>query len=548
MLRPRARLWSAGPEPAAGRTNAAPALIAIGILLAAAVAAAPPARAQEGGIDPTADPLVLHRLDPKAKDVRVTIAPAGEQDEREVTGRMLLRGSQEVYLPSAPAALAFKAGRFWQSATRRLTFRLGERSFHATVDSRLVVAEGSEVLLPVPVLTIDGDVWLPIVFFTDVLGPGAGISVSWDPGSRRLAFGRKDYNVVGVRLEQLDRATAVHVLTTEPLSFRAEAIEPGHVALKIYRGEVDPLAVAGGPQGMVRSVQARQHPDHAMVHVLLDDQAGRFHAEARDEGLDIVLVLEEASVGGMPEPVPHGRLDLAFRDEPAVDLGPAIDVRKVAIDPGHGGVEVGKDGPGGLLEKDVNLAVALELRRLLEDEGIEVVLTREHDAQLSLVERTEIANRAGADLFLSLHCNGWFNDSARGLETYFLSPAKSEYSQAVAEAENAAGGNDDVAFIVWDLVQSKFITASSDLAEIVQTGIVEDTRAEDRGVRQAGFRVLVGAHMPAVLVEMGFLSNPDEARRLGDRRHQRALAAALAAAVVEFKERYARTATMAGEE
>ncbi len=496
-------------------------------------------------VDLQADPLALHRLDPGAQDLPLVMVSAADGSERRAAGRMLLQGSREVYVRSAAAALAFKAARLWQGSVRRLTFRVGEHAFQTTVDSRLVMDDQGEILLPVPVLMVDGDVWLPITFFTDVVGPAAGIAVSWDADARRLEFGSRDYNLVGLRIEQLSRATAVHLRGTVPLSFRAESVSPGHIALKVYGGEVDPAAVASGSSGLVRRIYARQYADHAMVHVMVDELVDRYRTYSRDEGREIVLVLEEENVAALPEPVPHGRVNLELEGAP-VDVTRAIDVRTVVIDPGHGGVEVGKEGPDGILEKNVNLAVAEELARRLEREGLRVVLTRSRDVQLGLDERTEIANRAGGDLFLSLHCNGWFNDSAHGIETYFLSPAKTEYSRDVAEQENAGAGNGDVDFIVWDLVQNRFISASSDLAEVVQTGLVEALDASDRGVRQAGFRVLVGAYMPAVLVEMGFLSNPGEARRLGERSQQRRIAAALADAVLRFKARYARTASLAG--
>jgi N-acetylmuramoyl-L-alanine amidase len=234
-----------------------------------------------------------------------------------------------------------------------------------------------------------------------------------------------------------------------------------------------------------------------------------------------------------------------------VNVTRPIEVRTVVIDPGHGGVETGRVGRAGVMEKDVNLAVAKQLQRFLKDRSdLAVVLTREEDVQLALDERAEIANRAQGDVFLSLHCNGWFNDGASGVETYFLSPAKTDYARSVEAEENrtAADDNDDVSFIVWELVQNQFITSSSDLAEMMQATVCDEVNATDRGVKQAGFRVLVGAYMPAVLIEMGFLSNPADERRLSDRGYQRRLAEAMGKAILEFKERYARAAELAGSE
>ena len=265
------------------------------------------------------------------------------------------------------------------------------------------------------------------------------------------------------------------------------------------------------------------------------------------------MVLEEAEVTALPEPTPRGKLRVKVEERP-VDVTHTIDVRTVVIDPGHGGVDVGRIGTGGVLEKNVNMGVARELKRHLErNSDIEVVLTRNKDILLGLAERAEIANKAQGDLFISLHCNGWFSPGARGIETYFLSPAESDWSKSVAAAENQGLEDsgvvpEDVTFIVWELVQNRFISSSSDLAEIAQHKLVARTGAPDRGVRQAGFRVLVGAYMPAVLVEMGFLSNSSEERRLNERSYQRDLARALSEAILEFKERYAHTVRTVGSD
>jgi N-acetylmuramoyl-L-alanine amidase len=343
----------------------------------------------------------------------------------------------------------------------------------------------------------------------------------------------------------------VHVYCEEPLSYRADASEPGYVVLKIYGGVVDPRSVGrSGRLGLVEHVESRQLRDHALVYVKVDELVDRYRTYTSEDGREIVLVVEEEQISALPSPTPRGRVNVMVEEAP-VDVTRPIDVRTVVIDPGHGGVEVGRVGRSGVLEKDVNLAVARELQRYLQREGgLEVVLTREKDEQLSLAERAEIANRAGGDLFISLHCNGWFNEGATGIETYFLSPAKTDWTQQVAAEENRGleDEGDDVSFIVWELVQNKFISASSDLAETVQATLCRELSGVNRGVRQAGFRVLVGAYMPAVLVEMGFLSNSSEEQRLDDGRYQRQLAKALGQAVLEFKERYARSAHLAGSD
>jgi N-acetylmuramoyl-L-alanine amidase len=380
-----------------------------------------------------------------------------------------------------------------------------------------------------------------MVFVTQVIGPQTRERVVWDPDQRRLDLGSAEYNVARLEVEVLGRSTAVHVHCTEPLGYRHDSPRSGVIELKIYGGEANLQALGlGSRRGLVRSVRARQFADHVVLTLSVDQLVGRYRSYTADQGREIVLVLEEETVSAMPDPVPMGRAEVNI-DEGPVDVTNTIDVQTVVIDAGHGGHDVGAVGRRGIMEKDVNLGVARELKRYLEKESdLRVVLTRDDDSHVPLPDRAEIANSNDGDLFLSLHCNSWFNDGAHGLETYFLSPAKSDWAKSVEAAENQAGlapgeEPDDVEFIVWELVQNRFISSSSRLAETIQTEVSRDLGLPDRGVRQAGFRVLVGAYMPAVLIELGFLSHAEEERRLGDRSYQRQLARAIGDAILVYR-------------
>lgn len=490
------------------------------------------------------DPLAYQRVDEQAPEVPLTVRFAATGETRAVQARRLLLGSDELYLPSATVATVLKAGRYWQDAQRRLEFKIGTRSFTVIGDNRLVVTDEGDLLLPVPVLDYAGELWLPMVLIETVVGPQLRERVAWDAEAGRLSIGSADFNITRLEVEVLGRSTAVHLRCTEPLGFRADSPSTGVIELKIYGGSVNASTVGlSVRRGLVESVRSRQHRDFAVVTVRVDDLVGRYRTYTADEGREIVLVLEEEQVASLPEPIPRGRAHMNI-EQGLTDVTHEIRVRTVVVDPGHGGHDVGAVSRRGILEKDVNLGVARELKRYLERESdLKVVLTRDDDSHVELTHRAEIANSAEGDLFLSLHCNSWFNDGARGLETYFLSPADSDWSQSVAAAENQGGasgqgtGNpdDDVEFIVWELVQNRFISSSSKLAEAIQSSVCADLGLQDRGVRQAGFRVLVGAYMPAVLVEMGFLSHEQEERQLGDRTYQRQLAKALGDAILQYQ-------------
>ena len=213
----------------------------------------------------------------------------------------------------------------------------------------------------------------------------------------------------------------------------------------------------------------------------------------------------------------------------------------VVIDPGHGGADLGARGPSGELEKDVALAVAKKVAALLKKGGAKVLLTRAKDVFVPLGERTDIANRAHADLFVSIHLNSAPDREINGSETYFLSlEASDAEAMRVAVTENdvftqagtADDGRDVVGAIFGDLIRTEHLRESSELAAAIQRRLA-DLPGNSRGVKQAPFVVLTGVNMPAALVEIGFVTNPGEASRLGQRDRQDAIARAVAQAIDE---------------
>ncbi len=229
-------------------------------------------------------------------------------------------------------------------------------------------------------------------------------------------------------------------------------------------------------------------------------------------------------------------------------------VQTIMIDPGHGGSNTGAIGASGVAEKDLALSIARALRnQLVSRLPVKVVLTREEDAELPLDTRTALANQQKADLFISLHLNSVPEASAHGAETYFLSlEASDERAARSAATENLAGGSEadplyDLQLILWDLAQSRHLAASQRLANLIQEELNGALGLRDRGVKQAPFRVLMGAAMPAVLVELGFLSNPREEDLLQDPAHRAELVEALVRAVTRYRARASGEEMVAAE-
>lgn len=217
-------------------------------------------------------------------------------------------------------------------------------------------------------------------------------------------------------------------------------------------------------------------------------------------------------------------------------------LRRIVVDAGHGGKDPGAVGKGGTLEKDVTLQMAKALsKELTRQLGCEVILTRSGDVYLPLEERTAIANKVGADLFVSLHANANNNRNAYGIETYYLNFSKNDKAAAVAARENGISIKQvsDLELILFDLMANSKINESSRLATVIQESLVKRigqkySHVRDLGVRQGPFYVLLGATMPSVLVETAFISHPREEKRLKSSAFQESAAHAIAAAIKDY--------------
>jgi N-acetylmuramoyl-L-alanine amidase len=225
---------------------------------------------------------------------------------------------------------------------------------------------------------------------------------------------------------------------------------------------------------------------------------------------------------------------LASKSSLTAQLG--LKVRRVVIDAGHGGKDAGAIGPHKLREKDVALAIAKRVAAQLRALGFAVTMTRRDDTFVSLDERTRIANDAKADLFVSIHCNAARRRTLSGPETWTLNVGSDRYSARLAAFENAEADRtvSDLRLILADLATKANAGDARELAQAVQSSLVRKTRGRDHGVKQALFYVLLGTHMPAVLVETGFISNPAEEARLRSKRFQESAAEAISRGVKDF--------------
>jgi len=337
-----------------------------------------------------------------------------------------------------------------------------------------------------------------------------------------------------------------HDVPYQKQELAAEGDRPRRLALDLKPAQLEGKGLAHAVGGArVEQVRAAQHsPD--TVRVVLDlPGKDSYQLFSLDDPPRLIVDVgtreaqREARAAALPPPPPGVE---------AEELAAGADrrpIRRVVVDAGHGGHDTGAIGPRRVREKDVTLAMARRLARKLEAAGFEVVLTRRDDRYLALEERTALANTARGDLFLSIHANAHPRRDRNGVETYFLNVTDDRYAARLAARENGALSLDgeapplQVKRILTDLNAKASAGASRRLAQIVQKEVCTGVRAQfgdvrDLGVKNALFYVLLGARMPAVLVETAFISNRAEEQRLSGARYQEVVAESVARAVVSF--------------
>ncbi len=246
-----------------------------------------------------------------------------------------------------------------------------------------------------------------------------------------------------------------------------------------------------------------------------------------------------------PESKENGAAAVAAGTPPDMSSPPAKGIRTIVIDPGHGGLEVGARGKFGALEKNVTLGISQKLRAVIERNlAFDVELTRDKDMDVSLEDRASIANNHRAELFISIHANSSYRRNANGSETFFLSlNASDEEARRLAYLENTSAdldrpidseSKDEIMMILWDMAQSAYLKQSQRLAEIIQDELNSLLGTKDRGIKQAPFKVLTGVACPAVLVEVAFISNPQEERDLAREEFQQNVAQAIYRGLVRY--------------
>jgi N-acetylmuramoyl-L-alanine amidase len=483
-----------------------------------------------------------------------------------------LAGGQ-VYLDVQRVGAIYGGQVYWSQVSGRLRLTLRGRAMRFTADSDSAESGGETFALGAPVLVRGGRAYVPLAFLrSDAFARWSGFDARFDDGTRTLSVERRP-TVGPVRLLPFQDRTRVVLELAPGTAYKTEARGVGGVEVSIPFGVA--AITVGVPLGdkNVASYSLEQQGRSARLDVLFAGGRRAWRAVELDgpRRLAIDVFADGVAATDAPpadEPPPAAAAPTAPASAPAAapasapapaetlaapetaavaaPVKPAPVKRRrrvIVIDAGHGGMDPGATGRRGTREKDIALAAALELARVLRARGeFDVVLTRKKDVFVPLSGRSKAANDIDADLFVSLHCNSSEDRKERGFEVYSVAEEASDpEAEKLAAAENKALELEDkkeddqtAREILLAMTKTEMVNESAPFGALVEREMAKRLDVPDRGLKQAGFYVLRGTHAPAILVEMAFLSHKTEELELGSPRFRRKVVAGVAAGIEDY--------------
>jgi len=480
------------------------------------------------------------------------------------------------YASAKEIALALGGNFYYSKETAKLELKFSNYNLKVTGRNQFVVitnrSDNSTQVYQIPISTllVKEDVMIPMVYSVKFLSIAYGNEIQYDDGSKHItATNNKPpviagvpvkhsniekskpgkpkvskpvvnskYDVYGISIDEKSNGTLIRLKSQKDLKGYRSSIKNNTLYLFLTGTSVDPAITNIKPSGLVKKVTRKNVSGNIQLEFDLKE-GFTSHETFRDVESDDILISIQSKMFDTPE------LDFASKKaEWKFDV--------VVIDAGHGGKDPGAIGVRGTKEKDINLGVALKLGNLIKQKmpGVKVVYTRNIDTFVELYKRGKIANEANGKLFISIHCNSLSKkpSSARGFEVYLLRPGRTERAIEIAEFENSVIHYEenpdryqaltDENFILVSMAHSAYMRYSEKFSDILNRQWTRHTKIPSRGIKQAGFYVLVGASMPSVLIETGFLSNKEDEAYLKSSSGQQNIASAVLNSIVSYKDFY----------
>ncbi|MDR1942897.1 MAG: N-acetylmuramoyl-L-alanine amidase [Endomicrobium sp.] len=500
------------------------------------------------------------------------------------------------YFSIKDIAKIYNAAFEWKPISSIVTMRVNNKKMDFSPDDKTVLFGRDPKEMKASSRLVRNNIYIPVeILTTKEFAQTTEINARWSPTSSRLILSYIP-NVSSVKYLTKPNESQISVELSEMLNYTVSK-SADTIILKIMRGKTENKTIEINNQA-ISSIVSSNDGKAAAIRINLAQEPKSVRAVRSPTIPDKITIIIEhskpiiAAANGKPVPVisetqnqksdveiispveagidnsdlskvPTEKFDLgnikddsfaivddvsSFKDLAAATLkGKSKDAKIIVIDAGHGGADPGAVGPGGTKEKDVTLEIAYELKRFFDkNKDYVVILTRKDDVFIPLAERTEIANEKHGNLFISIHCNANINRKVGGFEVFFLSEKASDAEAlATANLENSVIELEGkptpklarIQKMLWSMMQNEYLNESSELSSFIDAVAPGKLKIQNRGVKQAGFYVLRGTQMPAVLVESAFISNYSEEAKLKNKNFQRAVAQSIYEGVLKYYER-----------
>lgn len=478
----------------------------------------------------------------QAEKVKVAIAGGYEEIDAVSEDRI-------VYICLSQLVDILGGGLDWEIIGHQVNYITESNRFEFIIGSPFFRLNGKIVNITFPVRYADGRLFISAATFIPFLDQVTQQKISWNNDARVIRIDSEYFNVTDIAFSIKANGLLIELFLTQELAYDIFVTEGNWLNISIRDGIVNgPRILSRRDYRLMYRIKTHQAEGTGQVSIRLKRGVERWHHKLVMDPPRIQISIADIN------------FDLEEADTSPI-IGPDNKIDVIVVDAGHGGRDFGAIGSKRTKEKEVTLSIAKELAKLIrKDKLFKVIMTRDRDKFISLDKRAEIANKAGADLYISIHANASPKRSVRGWNVFFLAAAKNDSARAVAQLENSfflrelsAGGqssngpfgddNDDnyydpIVSILNEMIMTEFQTESQDFAMMIDREFRRNLKIPARGVDQAAFVVLNKVYTPSVLIEAAFISNKTEEKLLKQKKYQKKVAKSIYKAIKRFKNKY----------
>jgi len=433
----------------------------------------------------------------------------------------------------------------WEIVGHKISYKNDTTNLSFLINSPFFEYNDSIFNMTYPAEIEDGQLYLPIETTIPILDRIFQQKITWDKKSKNLRVDSEYFNINDISISSKANGLLIELFLSTALAYEVFVTEGNWINISVRDGKLNRSRILSRrDRRYMYDLKAHQVADAAQVSIRLKRTVENWHHKIQYDPTRIQISIADAG----------------FEIEPSDthnSIGPDDRIDVIVIDPGHGGKQYGAVGRGGTREKDVALAIGKRLAKLIrKDKQFKVIMTRDRDETVTLEKRAEIANEAGADLFISIHANSNVKRHVRGWNVFYLAPARNDSARSVAQFENSSFlrdqessdanesndtddlYNDPVLSILNEMIMTEFQVESQDFAKMVDKEFRRSLKTPARGVDMAGFFVLNKVFTPSVLVECAFISNKTEEKLLKSKGYQEDVAKSIYKAIMRFKDKY----------